>query len=276
MYRILRNTWCRGCTKDARDYVSRFAHLTAWPSWTVWPVGALSFYAVRRDGARFWQLTKESAVVKNGLEALLRPQDSFLALVDHQPFQFANMNSHEPTMIMNNVVGLAKAGKLFGVPTLLSTVLKDRGGRLLQSVQEVFPEQTPLDRTLINSWQDERFVEAVRNSGRKQLVLAALWTEICLAMTAVQALGEGYDVFIVTDASGGASVEAHEMAVRRMVAAGAVPITWLAVASEWQRDWAREDTVDGFSNILMEHGGASSVALGWEQQLLTSGRTTSS
>jgi nicotinamidase-related amidase len=92
----------------------------------------------------------------------------------------------------------------------------------------------------------------------------------------VQALGEGYDVFIVTDASGGASVEAHEMAVRRMVAAGAVPITWLAVASEWQRDWARDDTVGGFSNILMEHGGASSVALGWEQQLLASGRTVSS
>jgi nicotinamidase-related amidase len=186
------------------------------------------------------------------------------------------MNSHEPTMIMNNVAGLAKAGKLFGVPTLLSTVLKDCGGRLLQSVQDVFPKQTPIDRSLINSWQDERFVEAVRNSGRRQLVLAALWTEICLAMTAVQALGDGYDVFIVTDASGGASVEAHEMAVRRMVAAGAVPITWLAVASEWQRDWAREDTVDGFSNILMEHGGASSVALGWEQQLLTSRRTTSS
>jgi nicotinamidase-related amidase len=150
-------------------------------------------------------------VARNGLEALLRPEDSFLALVDHQPFQFANMNSHEPTMIMNNVVGLAKAGKLFGVPTLLSTVLKDRGGRLLQGVQDVFPEQSPIDRSLINSWQDERFVEAVRNSGRKQLVLAALWTEICLAMTAVQALGEGYDVFIVTDASGGASVEAHEM-----------------------------------------------------------------
>jgi nicotinamidase-related amidase len=215
-------------------------------------------------------------VAKNGLEALLRPEDSFLALVDHQPFQYANMNSHEPTMIMNNVAGLAKAGKLFGVPTLLSTVLKDRGGRLLQSVQDVFPEQSPIDRSLINSWQDERFVEAVRNSGRKQLVLASLWTEICLAMAAVQALGEGYDVFIVTDASGGASVEAHEMAVRRMVAAGAVPITWLAVASEWQRDWAREDTVGGFSNILLEHGGASSVALGWEQQLLTSERTVSS
>jgi nicotinamidase-related amidase len=218
-------------------------------------VGALSFNAVRRGGVRLSRLIQENAVAKNGLETLLTPEDSFLALIDHQPFQFANMNSHEPTLIMNNVVGLAKAGKVFGVPTLLSTVLKDRGGRLLQSVQDVFPEQTPIDRTLINSWQDERFVEAVRNSGRKQIVLAALWTEICLAMAAVQALGEGYDVFIVTDASGGASVEAHEMAVRRMVAAGAVPITWLAVASEWQRDWAREDTVVGFSNILLEHGG---------------------
>ncbi len=122
-----------------------------------------------------------------------------------------------------------------------------------------------------NSWQDERVVEVIRKTGRQQLVLAALWTEICLAMTAVQALADGYDVFIVTDASGGASVEAHDMAVRRMQAAGAVPITWLAVAAEWQRDWAREKTVRGFAEIITEHGGASSVAYAWEVQLLSTG-----
>jgi nicotinamidase-related amidase len=210
-------------------------------------------------------------VPKTGLNALLRPEDSVLALVDHQPFQFANLHSHEPTMIVNNVVGLAKAAKLFGVPTILSTVLQDRGGHLIKGIQDVFPEQKPIDRTLINSWQDERVVEVIRKTGRQQLVLAALWTEICLAMTAVQALADGYDVFIVTDASGGASVEAHDMAVRRMQAAGAVPITWLAVAAEWQRDWAREKTVGGFAEIITEHGGASGVAYAWEVQLLSTG-----
>ena len=147
---------------------------------------------------------------KTGLDGLLRPEDSVLALVDHQAFQFANLHSHEPTMIVNNVVGLAKSAKLFGVPTILSTVLADRGGYLIKGIQDVFPEQRPIDRTLINSWQDKRVVEAIRKTGRKQLVLAALWTEICLAMTAIHALADGFDVFIVTDASGGASVEYYD------------------------------------------------------------------
>jgi nicotinamidase-related amidase len=173
-------------------------------------------------------------------------------------------------MIVNNVVGLAKSAKLFGVPTILSTVLEDRGGYLIKGIQDVFPEQKPIDRTLINSWQDKRVVQAIKKTGRKQLVLAALWTEICLAMTAIHALADGYDVFFVTDASGGASVEAHDMAVQRIQAAGAVPITWLAVAAEWQRDWAREKTVAGFANVLLEHGGASGIAFAWETQLLAS------
>src|SRR6185369_2842907 len=170
-----------------------------------------------------------TTIGKTGLQALLTPKDSVLLLIDHQPFQFANLHSHEPTMIVNNVIGLAKTAKVFGVPTILTTVVEERGGLLIKGLQDVFPEQKPIDRTFINTWQDSRVVEAVKNTGRKQLVLAALWTEICLAMPAIQALGEGYDVFVVTDASGGVSAEAHEMAVRRMAAAGAVPITWLAV-----------------------------------------------
>ena len=115
-------------------------------------------------------------------------------------------------------------------------------------------------------------VDAVKATGRKQLVLAALWTEICLAMPAIQALGDGYDVFIVTDASGGVSAEAHDMGVRRMVAAGAIPITWLAAVAEWQRDWAREESAVGLAGVVAEHGGASGVAFAWEMQLLA-GRT---
>ncbi|MEV0887395.1 hydrolase [Streptomyces microflavus] len=207
-----------------------------------------------------------------GLDALLTPEESVLVLIDHQPFQFANLNSHEPTMVVNNVVGLAKAAKAFGVPTVLTTVLEERGGLLIQGIQDVFPEQKPIDRTFINTWQDERVVDAVKATGRKKLVLAGLWTEICLAMPAIQAAGEGFEVYAVTDASGGVSAEAHDMAVRRMVQAGVVPITWMAVLGEWQRDWAREETVQAAAEVQAQHGGATGVAFAWEMQLLAAGR----
>ena len=205
---------------------------------------------------------------KTGLDALLRPEDSILVLIDHQPYQFSNLNSHEPTMIVNNVVGLAKTAKVFNVPSILTTVIEERGGYIIKGLQDVFPEQKPIDRTFINTWEDPKVTDIVKKSGRKQLVLAALWTEICLAMPAIHALAEGYDVFIVTDASGGVSAESHDMAVRRMVQAGAVPITWMAVMAEWQRDWAREETAAALGSVLVEHGGASGVALAWELQLL--------
>ena len=209
-----------------------------------------------------------SKTPKIGLDGLLRPDNSVLVLIDHQPYQFANLHSHEPTMIINNVIALAKTAKVFNVPTVLSTVIEERGGYLIKGLQDVFPEQKPVNRTFINAWEDPNVTDVVKKSGRKQLVLAALYTEICLAMPAIQALGEGYDVFIVPDASGGVSLEAHDMAVRRMVAAGAVPINWLAVLGEWQRDWAREKTAAGVASVVLEHGGASAVALAWEQQLL--------
>ena len=127
---------------------------------------------------------------KTGLNALLTPQESVLVLIDHQPFQFANLHSHEPTMIVNNVIGLAKAAKAFNVPTILTTVVEDRGGRLIKGLQDVFPDQKPIDRTWINTWEDARVVDVVKKTGRKKLVMAALWTEVCLAMPAIQAAGE--------------------------------------------------------------------------------------
>jgi nicotinamidase-related amidase len=205
---------------------------------------------------------------KAGLDALINPENSVVVLIDHQPFQFANLHSHEPTMVLNNVIGLAKTAKVFGVPTILTTVVKDRGGNLIKGLQDVFPDQTPIDRTFINTWEDQRVVDAVRATGRKKLILAALWTEICLAMPAIQAAGEGWDVYAVTDASGGVTAEAHDMAVRRMVAAGVTPITWLAAMGEWQRDWAREQTVPGLAEILGPHAGGTGVAFAWELQLL--------
>ena len=136
---------------------------------------------------------------------------------------------------------------------------EERGGLLIQQIQEVFPDRKPISE----------------ETGRKKIIMAALWTEICLAMPAIQARGEGYDVFVVTDASGGVSIEAHDMAVRRMVQADIVPITWMAVLSEWQRDWARTERLGQLAQVLVQHGGASGAAYVWEVQLLESSRKAS-
>jgi nicotinamidase-related amidase len=208
-----------------------------------------------------------------GLDALLTPEDSALLLIDHQGAQFANLHSHEPQLVVNNVVALAKTAKLLGVPTVLTTVVAARSGNIIGGIHDVFPDQQPIDRTFINAWQDTKFVNAVKKTGRKKLVIAGLWTEVCVAMPAIQAQGEGYDVYVVSDASGGVSVEAHTTSMDRMIQAGIKPITWVAVLCEWQRDWAaRPDTMGQLTNILIEHGGSSGTSFAWGYQLLASAR----
>ncbi|RZT98334.1 nicotinamidase-related amidase [Advenella incenata] len=205
---------------------------------------------------------------RNGLDSLLRPEDSVLVLIDHQPYQLANLNSHEPQMVVNNATALAKTAKAFGVPTILTSVIADRGGIIFPQITNVFPGQEVIDRTFINTWEDKKVVDVVKATGRKQLIIAGLWTEVCVAMPAIQAAGEGWDVTVVTDASGGTSVEAHEVAIQRMIAAGVNVITWLAVASEWQRDWARTEHAAELTEVLIQHVGGSGIAFLWEQQLL--------
>jgi nicotinamidase-related amidase len=208
---------------------------------------------------------------KSGLEALLTPEDSVVVLIDHQPFQFANLHSHEPTMIVNNVVGLAKAAKGFKVPTILTTVTEERGGYIIKGIQDVFPDQKPINRTTLNAWEDKRVVDAVKKTGRRQVIFAALWTEICLAYPVIHSLADGYDVFFVTDASGGTTREAHDMAVLRMIQSGATPLSWIGVMSEWQRDWAREATIPAVAEVSVAHSGATGIAYLWEMQLLKAG-----
>jgi nicotinamidase-related amidase len=205
---------------------------------------------------------------KTGLDALLTPEESVLLLIDHQPFQFANLHSHEPTMVINSVVSLAKTAKVFGVTTILTTVVEERGGYLLRGLQDVFPDQKPINRTFINTWEDRRVVDAIKATGRKKLIIAGLYTEICVAMPAIHALDDGYAVYVGSDACGGTTREAHDMAVQRMVQAGVVPITSGVVLAEFQRDWAREATVAGLATVLGQHGGGSAVAFAWEMQLL--------
>jgi len=205
---------------------------------------------------------------KVGLDALLTPENCVLLLIDHQPFQLANVNSHDPTIVINNVTALARTAKAYDIPTILTTVNEERGGLIFKQVQAVFPDQKTINRTFINAWEDRRVVEAVKKTGRKKLVIAALWTEMCLAMPAIHAMGDGYDVYIVTDASGGASPEAHDMAIRRMVSAGAQPITWLGLAGELQRDWARTEHLGEVAQLFIDHAGATGSVFLWETQLL--------
>ena len=209
-----------------------------------------------------------SKPVQVGLDAMLTPDNCVLMLIDHQPFQVAAVKNIDVALMINNVVALAKFAKAFDVPTLLTSVIQDRGGFILKPLTDVFPEQVPIDRTFINTWEDERCVEWVKKSGRKKIVFAALWTEVCLAFPVIHALGDGYEVYFVTDASGGTSVEAHEMGIARMIQAGAVPLTTVVFASELQRDWARLESAGKVAQILLDHGGASASSLAWELQLL--------
>ncbi|RWY47359.1 hydrolase [Mucilaginibacter gilvus] len=208
--------------------------------------------------------------VKTGLDALLTPENCVVILIDHQPFQFANIGSHNTQLIMSNVINVAKVAKVFKIPTLLTTVVQERGGYIMKQLQDVFPDQKPIDRTFINAWQDPRVVEWVKKSGKKKIVIAALWTEVCLAMPTIQAMGEGYEVYIITDASGGTTLEAHDMAVLRMVQAGAIPITTDVWGAELQRDWARHETARQLGPIALETQGALGIGLSWENQLLNS------
>lgn len=201
-------------------------------------------------------------------DKLLTPQNSVLILIDHQPQMAFATRSIGTELLVNNVTGLAKAAKVFQVPTVLTTVAaKSFSGPLFPSVQKVFPEQVPIDRTTMNSWEDPKFVAAVQATGRKKLIIAALWTEVCLMGPALGAIDDGYEVYVVTDASGGVSTEAHEMAVERMIQAGAMPVTWLQVMLEWQRDWARQGTYDAVTAIAKEHGGAYGIGIGYAKDM---------
>ena len=189
--------------------------------------------------------------------SLLTPQNSVVILIDHEPQFIFSLTSMDRGLMTNNVAGLAKTAKLFGVPTILTSGSADAfAGPIIPEITSVFPNEKIIDRTSINAWEDKRIVDAVKATGRKKLVLAGLWTEVCVALPALSALDEGYEVYVVTDASGGWTKESHDAGVQRMVKAGAVPMSWLAVLFEYQRDWARGGTVPGVQEILSAHAGA--------------------
>ena len=191
------------------------------------------------------------------VHSLLTPENCTIILIDHQPQMTFGVTNIDRQTLMNNVVGLAKAAKVFNVPVILTTVETESfSGYMWPQITELFPNQKPIERTSMNSWEDQAFVTEVQRLGRKKLVMAALWTEVCLAFPAIQAIEAGYEVYAVEDASGGTSEVAHRCAMQRIVQAGAVPVTWLQVLLEFQRDWAKRDTYNAVMEIVLEHCGA--------------------
>jgi nicotinamidase-related amidase len=196
------------------------------------------------------------------IHSLLTPENSTIIFIDHQPQMTFGVANIDRQLLINNTVGLAKAAKIFNVPTILTTVeTKSFSGYMWPQLLELFPDQTPIERTSMNSWEDAKFVAEVERIGRKKLVMAALWTEVCLVFPAIQAMEAGYEVYAVVDASGGTSQVAHDAAIQRIVQAGAVPVTWQQVLLEYQRDWARKETYNAVIELVKEHSGAYGVGV---------------
>jgi nicotinamidase-related amidase len=200
-------------------------------------------------------------------DTLLTGDDHALVLIDHQYLQLLAVRSHSNDTVVRNTVMLAKAAKVFNVPTLFTTAFAERQA-LIEEIQAVHPDQTPIDRTGLNSWDDERIRDWIKATGKKKLVMAGLWTEVCLTMPVLSALAAGFEVYIVTDASGGGSPEGHERAVQRMIQAGARPLTVASYVSELQRDWGRVETAEAVAKLFAEFGGGFGQGLRWEWQLL--------
>jgi len=193
----------------------------------------------------------------SGKLELLTPQNCCVIFIDHQPQMTFGVANIDRQLLINNVVALAKAAKTFKVPTVLTAVeTLGFSGHVWPQLKDVLSDQQPIERTSMNSWDDKKFVAAVKATGRHKLVFAALWTEVCLCMPALDAMSDGYEVYAVTDASGGTSKEAHDLAMLRMIQAGVVPVTWQQVLLEWQRDWARKETYNDVIALVEEHSGA--------------------
>jgi nicotinamidase-related amidase len=194
-----------------------------------------------------------SAPVRDPLaDNLLTPQNAAMVVIDYQPSQFNSVRSMDAGLLLKNIVSTVKLAKLFGVPIVHSTVNVANGqGQTVPELAELLVDNHPIDRTSMNSWEDVDFVAAVRATGRRKLIFCALWTEICMAFPALDALREGFEVYPVVDAIAGTSLDAHRAALERVVQAGARPISWVSLAGELQRDWARAQSVPQMVEIVL-------------------------
>ena len=199
------------------------------------------------------------ATILSGTDAgLLTADNCALVFIDHQPQMLFGVGSGiDRQLLVNNVLMLARGAKLYGVPVVLTTVETEGfSGPMWPQLLDVFPEQTPIERTGMNSWDTPAFREAIKKTGKKNILLSGLWTEVCITWPTLNMLAEGYNIYVVDDACAGTSAAAHEAALSRMVQAGAVRMTTIATVLEFQRDWANHDRYDALMNIIRELGGA--------------------
>ncbi|AYM79745.1 MULTISPECIES: hydrolase [Janthinobacterium] len=189
---------------------------------------------------------------------VLTPDNCQIIFIDQQPQMAFGVQSMDRQALKNNTVGLAKAAKVFNIPTIITTVETESfSGHTYPELLDVFPGKDILERSSMNSWDDQKVRDALAANGKKKVVVSGLWTEVCNNSFALCAMLEGdYEIYMVADASGGTSKEAHDYAMQRMIQAGVVPVTWQQVLLEWQRDWAHKATYDAVMAIVREHSGA--------------------
>ncbi|WP_113170284.1 hydrolase [Agrobacterium sp. fls2-241-TYG-188a] len=197
---------------------------------------------------------------------VLTPQNSQIIFIDQQPQMAFGVQSIDRQVLKNNVVGLAKAAQIFNIPTTITTVETDSfSGNTFPELLAVVPNNDILERTSMNSWDDQNVRDALGKhaaEGRKKIVVSGLWTEVCNTTFALSCMNDtDYEIYMVADASGGTSVDAHKYAMDRMIQAGVVPVTWQQVLLEWQRDWARKETYDAVTTLVKEHSGAYGMGI---------------
>jgi len=199
---------------------------------------------------------------KRSEKGLLTPDNCVVAIIDLQPQMLFGVANFDRQTIINNNIVLSKAARVFDIPVVLSTVeTKSFSGNMWPQIQAIFPNQKPVERTTMNSWDDKNFVAAIEKTGRKKIVLSGLWTETCVALPTIQAIHDGYEVYVVEDCCGDVNQLSHDNAMKRVVQAGAKPVTALSVMLEWQRDWAEKDTYDAVMDIVKAHLGAYGVGV---------------
>ena len=200
-------------------------------------------------------------------DRLLTPKNAAFIIIDYQPVQVNSIASMDRQLLINNIVGASNAAVAYGLPIVHSTVNVKTGLNKppIPQIRKVLDGYPTYDRTSINSWEDVEFVRAVRETGRKKLIMTALWTEACLTFPAIDALADGYEVYVVADAVGGTSIAAHEAALRRIEQAGGKMISVVQLFCELQRDWARKDTVPNFMNLFIETGGTAGIQFSYDR-----------
>jgi nicotinamidase-related amidase len=230
------------------------------------PVVGLGVFQVHKKENTMYSF---SGRPKRSEKGLLTPDNCLLTLIDLQPQMLFGVANFDRQSVINNNLILAKAAKVFDIPVVLSTVeTKSFSGNMWPQIHAVFPNQTPIERTTMNSWDDKNFVAAIQKTGRKKIVLAGLWTETCVALATVQALHDGYEVFVVEDCCGDLTQLAHDNAMKRVIQAGAKPVTAVSVMLEWQRDWASQETYPAVMDIVKNHSGAYGAGVEYASTLI--------